>query len=428
MHYAARLFALALALSVFAGCASLNRGDDDLYLSNGVLMRDDDEIVIHGMWTPDFVAANGDIAVTKPAMAKIGVSGGGAVAFDIIGYNEDGTALDPQAVTMAKDMVGLAKDTWMDPVVRVLGDSTDPAFRANAVKTAAAAFKDELRPVYVIDGPDGGALASAFKKIAKKAIVAAPENGDIALVTTAPEAAPEAPVLVWDAIPSLDLPKTHFVLSGDEADYAALDQATMRPEEKAAWTPDNSVLSEEERNEGFVALFNGKNFDGWWIKGDDKEGFFVKDGIIEWDHEGAEAVMSAQRFDDFILRLEFLLPGDGTNSGIWVFAPRDGRASKLGLEVQLRGDYGVEPTDDQTGAIYRVIAPTVNARRPADEWNDLEIMTQGEHFKVTLNGVVVQDVNLSENEELRYRLRAGYVALQDHDNYVAFRNVRIKPL
>jgi hypothetical protein len=391
-------------------------------------MRDDDEIVLHAVWVPDFVAAAGDIAITKPAMAKIGKHGGSAVAFNITGYNEDGTAIDPQAVTVAKDMIELIKDTWMDPVVRVLGASTDPAFRANAVKTAATAFKGELRPVYIIDGPDAGALAAEFKAILRKAIVAAPENGDLLLVSAPPETAPEAPVLVWDAIPNLELPLTHFVLSGDEGDYAALDQATMRPEEQAEWTPDNSVLTEEERAQGFIALFNGKNFDGWWVKEDDTEGFFVRDGIIEWDHEGAGALMTARRYDDYILRLEYLLPGENTNSGVWVFAPRDGRASKLGMEVQLRGDYGVEPSDDQTGAIYKVIAPTVNARRPADEWNELEIETQGDHFKVTLNGVVVQDVNLSEHEELRYRLREGYIGLQDHDNYVAWRNVRIKPL
>ena len=81
-----------------------------------------------------------------------------------------------------------------------------------------------------------------------------------------------------------------------------------------------------------------------------------------------------------------------------------------------------------TAAIYDVMAPLVNAGKPAEEWNALEITLDGPLMKAVLNGEVVQDVNLDEIGELRTRLRRGFIGLQDHGNYVAFRNIRIRKL
>ena len=79
-------------------------------------------------------------------------------------------------------------------------------------------------------------------------------------------------------------------------------------------------------------------------------------------------------------------------------------------------------------ALYDVLPAIKVAARPEGEWNEVEIMLTGPYLKATLNGVLVQDVNFDEHEELRYRLRRGFIDLQDHDSYVLFRNVRIKEL
>lgn len=92
------------------------------------------------------------------------------------------------------------------------------------------------------------------------------------------------------------------------------------------------------------------------------------------------------------------------------------------------GDAGDAPVKDTTGAVYDVVPPKVNAGKPAGEWNAYEIMVNGPHLKITLNGQVVQDLNLDENEELKYRLRNGFIGLQDHGGYAAFRNIRVKRL
>ena len=116
---------------------------------------------------------------------------------------------------------------------------------------------------------------------------------------------------------------------------------------------------------------------------------------------------------------------EGGNSGIFLRAPRAARCSRIGMEFQLRGDHGREPTDDSTGAIYDVLAPVVNAGRPAGEWNEVEILLDGTYLKATLNGQIVHDIDFHDHPGLQFRLRRGFIGLQDHGNYVAFRNIRL---
>ena len=72
--------------------------------------------------------------------------------------------------------------------------------------------------------------------------------------------------------------------------------------------------------------------------------------------------------------------------------------------------------------------PKVNAAKPAGEWNELEVTCDGPKVKIVLNDIVVQDLSFDDNDELRYRLRKGFIGLTDHNGYVAFRNIRLKRL
>jgi hypothetical protein len=221
--------------------------------------------------------------------------------------------------------------------------------------------------------------------------------------------------------------KVHFVAPGTNEGYAAFDRFMADPAELEPWTPDNSVLSEEERADGWISLFDGKTLNGWWIKGVNKKGFEVKDGAIVWAGPGADALYTHDRYGDFILRLEFRIAARG-NSGLFLRGPRTGRSSKIGMEFQLFDDVDKAPDAHTTGAVYDVEPPLVGASKPAGEWNAIEIMLDGPIMKATVNGQVVQDRNLDEHDELRHRLREGFIGLQDHACHVAFRNIRIKKL
>lgn len=429
IHYSLAVVSLLAALAFGAGCQATFFGKDDFRIVDGQLRRGDKPFTVYGIRTPGLGATSGAPGEVVPAMARVAEAGGNTVCFDLCGFNEDGSQLDPVGVQTVDAIAFRAKDSRMGVLVRVLGDNSDPKFRQRAVRTAAKAFRGHGMAIYLIDGPDAAELAKTFKKVAPQLIVAAPQNGDLSITDTPPQAATEQPALLIGAIPDFSLGTVHFLLEGNDGDYAALDAALATDVEKAPWKPDTAVISDSERQEGFIPLFDGKTLNGWWYKGDNKESFQVsEDGFIEWRAGGGEALMSRERYGDFVLRLQWkILPGG--NSGVWCRAPRGGRASKFGFEVQMRGDFGTEElTKDSTGAIYDVIPPLSLPTKQDGLWNDLEVVCQGPHVKVAINGQVVQDLSFDDHEELAPRLRRGFIGLTDHGNYVAFRNIRIKPL
>ncbi len=402
---------------------------DNFWISGGKLMRGTRAFTIRAIHVPELAQSTAKISEVVPAFVKIGRCGADAVWYDAPGLNAEGTAVDPKAVAALGEIADRAKNTRLAVIIRVPGEGGDAKWRKQATETCAKAFKDLDLALYWIEGEDAGKLAKTFKKIAPKCAVIAPENGDVASLTEEP-AKPNAQAVLLDKIPADPWGDQHFLLrgAGDEV-YAAVEAAMTRPEEKTTYTPDNSLLTEAERNEGFVSLFNGKNFEGWWVYGSDKDGFKVTpEGSVAWVREGGGGLMSHKRYKDFILRYEMRLFKEGDNSGTFIRAPRAGRQSKLGMEFQMMGDIGKVPDKSTTGAVYDVVPPLVNANKPAGQWNTIEIEFRGPKLKATLNGQVVQDLSFDDNEELKYRNRDGFIGLQDHNCPVEWRNLRIKEL
>ena len=179
--------------------------------------------------------------------------------------------------------------------------------------------------------------------------------------------------------------------------------------------------------EGFEPLCNGKDLSGWVKEG--KASFRVKDGMIVCDGSGnwPTWLRSEEVFENFILRLEYKTFWGG-ESGVFFHAPLHGRVSEVGFEVQIGGRH--KNTPYATGAIFAAVAPLKPVQQTAmDEgYNTLEIVMNWPKLKVTLNGVVVQDLNCEKHELLRFKPRLGYIGFQDRGKPVHFRNVRIKRL
>ena len=87
-------------------------------------------------------------------------------------------------------------------------------------------------------------------------------------------------------------------------------------------------LSEEETKDGFISLFNGKDFSGWRFGNDSALGklpsnWKVEDGVIKLSGGGSPHLGSQWDYDDFDFRLEWRGFKKGYNSGVYV---RSGRA------------------------------------------------------------------------------------------------------
>ena len=191
--------------------------------------------------------------------------------------------------------------------------------------------------------------------------------------------------------------------------------------------------------EGAVVLFDGKNLESW-VKQDGKS-------VAEWPvHEGVFTVgkgnvMTHKRFGDFQLHLEFNIPympnahGQGRgNSGVYLTGNH---------ELQVLDSFKLKLQNNDCGAIYQQVTPSVNACKPPLQWQTYDItfhaarregdkVIKKARLTVVQNGLtIIDDKEISltpggvggikEGED-------GPIMLQDHGNKVQFTNIWIKPL
>lgn len=201
------------------------------------------------------------------------------------------------------------------------------------------------------------------------------------------------------------------------------------------WVP--ALVSPEEAAQGFYPLFNGKDLDGWRVRGENKEAFAIDNGELQTTGAGGgDWAFTVAEYENFVLRYEYRChPTAESNSGVAIRAPEDGDPAFAGMEIQvLAPDEGVPDTGD-AGAIYGVVAPKVRADKPAGEWNSVEVLCDGPRIRTVMNGQELYDIQVTEFTErddghlpLGRRPRQGHIALQDHGTVVWFRAIRIKPL
>src|SRR5450432_2217094 len=151
---------------------------------------------------------------------------------------------------------------------------------------------------------------------------------------------------------------------------------------------------------GFVPIFNGKDLNGWTIRGQYGPGYIVEGGKIVCPADGGGNLFTEKEYSNFILRFEFRLQ-DASNNGIGIRAPYEGDAAYSGMEIQIldhdaavyRGQ--LKPAQYH-GSIYDVVPAKIGYLKKTGEWNQEEIVADGRLIKVILNGTVIVDANLDD--------------------------------
>jgi hypothetical protein len=190
---------------------------------------------------------------------------------------------------------------------------------------------------------------------------------------------------------------------------------------------------------GFVALFDGKSLNGWKLIRGHGPGYVVKDGVLVCPADGGGNLFTENEYSNFVFRFEFKTEPGG-NNGVGVRAPLEGDAAYQGMEIQILDDVherykGKIKSEQHHGSIYDVIPARTGFLKPAGEWNEEEIMAQGSRIRVTLNGVIILDADLTnvrEEATLKkhpgLKKKSGHIGFLGHGTLVEFRNIRIKAL
>ena len=195
------------------------------------------------------------------------------------------------------------------------------------------------------------------------------------------------------------------------------------------------------------SLFDGKTTAGWrgFRQKGMPAGWKAIDGALTRD-SAASDIVSLEEFSNFELTVDWKI-APGANSGIFYRVVEDDRDQEMWMaapEYQVIDDIGykgpLKPTQ-KTGANYDLHPPSQNAVRPAGDWNTTRIVVNGAHVEHWLNEKQVVEYELWSGawEKLvsaskfkdhpRYaRARTGRIGLQDHGDWVAYRNIRIREL
>lgn len=197
-----------------------------------------------------------------------------------------------------------------------------------------------------------------------------------------------------------------------------------------------AIASAARGDEPWQQLFNGRDLSGWEVVGGEPGGWKVEDGTLRTDGAGGW-LSSAEEYADFELTLEFKL-APGSNSGVFLRAPREGHTSRVGMELQLIDDstdaYGPLEPWQLTGSLYHVQAARGGAFTAAERWQTLRVLALGRRLRVWLNAQDVLDVDLDgfparEAEHSGLKRTQGYLGLQNYGGRgVEFRHLRVRRL
>lgn len=189
------------------------------------------------------------------------------------------------------------------------------------------------------------------------------------------------------------------------------------------------------QEDGWTPLLAGPNLGAHWTT---TGNWSLQDGVATltprpgekgWSRWSAY-LWSKKTYTDFEIQFEYLLQEKG-NSGFYFRVGDVNDPVAKGIEVQIydSASWGPEKplNDHDSGGIIPRVPPTKRAAKPAGEWNHFHIVCRDDRLTVTLNGTVVNTVDLAK-EPLSQRPRTGSIGFQDHGLPLSLRNIRVKEL
>ena len=221
------------------------------------------------------------------------------------------------------------------------------------------------------------------------------------------------------------------------------------------------TISCEKNESEWIDLFDGKSTDGWRAYNGKEipQKWAAVDGELTFDTDlklenewkgGGDIIYYKEEFEYFELYLEWKLPKGG-NSGVFYNVQEGFQAPyAISPEYQLIDDLGWEEINNakleewqKAGANYAMHEADLSKKQlnPAGQWNSSRILYTAKKVQHWLNGELLLEFEPYSKEWLLKRdsgkwddypdygkFRKGYIALQDHDSPIWFRNIKILKL
>lgn len=190
--------------------------------------------------------------------------------------------------------------------------------------------------------------------------------------------------------------------------------------------------------ENSLPLFDGETLAGWegnayWFRVDDEGGApAIVAGRLDEAIPHNQFLCTTQNYDDFEIRYDVKLVGEGKNAGVQF------RSKRLSGTTEVSGyqaDAGSAWDRPVWGALYdesrrkKMLAEgdkdIVTKLVKPDDWNSLRVVCRGNHIEIFLNGERTVEYNETDESIPRY----GVFGLQIHSGPPTeawYRNIRVR--
>lgn len=209
--------------------------------------------------------------------------------------------------------------------------------------------------------------------------------------------------------------------------------------------PVANTLTAAEQARGWALLFDGESLAGWrgYRRSAAPEGWQAVDGALARVGPGGDLV-TVEQFADFELRFDWRVEEGGNSGVMFRVAEGDGPTWHTGPEFQILHNAGHRDGHapvTSAGSNYALHAPARDATRPVGTWNTARLVVRGARVEHWMNGDRLLAYELGDPDWER-RVRAskfaavprygreprGHIAIQDHGDPVAFRNIKVRRL
>lgn len=238
--------------------------------------------------------------------------------------------------------------------------------------------------------------------------------------------------------------------------YPMLVEADVQTD--AQTEADPNTLSNQEAEEGWQLLFDGKTSAGWhtyggapvgpaWRIDEDALQLHVPNRAGNNTPGGGNLVTDKTFSGDFELKADWKID-NYTNSGLFLFVVEDTAYAQMydtGLELQVTDNAiyeGAEANNTKrAGDFFGVASASTEAVKPVGEWNQVHIIRKGNSLKVYMNDQLIHDRRLDSPEwkeamagsklkdaPIGQGQYEGRIGLQDWGSPVWFRNLKYRPL
>ncbi len=183
-----------------------------------------------------------------------------------------------------------------------------------------------------------------------------------------------------------------------------------------AQQPAANSLSASEAADGWILLFDGRTLSGWSPTGD--ADWKVEEGTIAATM-GTGFLVTSRPFEDFEFKTDVWID-QTANSGVFFRCGEGNPGARACYEANIFDTHDRWPT----GSINNSETSLPNPPDTIGKWNTFEILADGNHLAITVNGRTTVDIQ-------DQRLASGPIALQEGGGggmgLVRFRNVKIRP-